>query len=183
MKEWKNQRRRKEDIKTNKEIALKNRGKPKLLVGNVTLLVISWCLGFRSRAENRLFWRFTWFYLVRPWIPDSNWSYRTAVSFRVLSNLLFINHPIIWRLYKSRGEVVPLRALKVYGEWRLSSIHLNLSTRYRWVISFMPRPIFPRWNKMAMRNDFFLWRCDPTRCRGLLIPEVSRSNITTHHSR
>jgi hypothetical protein len=41
----------------------------------------------------------------------------------------------------------------VYGEWWLSSIHLNLSTRYRRVVSFMPRPLFLRWNKMVMRND------------------------------
>jgi hypothetical protein len=30
------------------------------------------------------------------------------------------------------------------GEWRYSSTILDLGTRWRWVVSFMPRPLYPR---------------------------------------
>jgi hypothetical protein len=33
--------------------------------------------------------------------------------------------------------------MKVYGEWRYSSTILDLSTRWRWVISFKPRLLYP----------------------------------------
>jgi hypothetical protein len=31
-----------------------------------------------------------------------------------------------------------------WGEWRYSSTILDLSTRWRWVVSFMPWPLYPR---------------------------------------
>jgi hypothetical protein len=33
--------------------------------------------------------------------------------------------------------------MKVYGEWRFNSTSLGLSTRWRWVVSFMPQLLFP----------------------------------------
>jgi hypothetical protein len=35
--------------------------------------------------------------------------------------------------------------MKIFGEWRYSSIILNLGTRLRWVVSFIPRPFHPRY--------------------------------------
>jgi hypothetical protein len=33
------------------------------------------------------------------------------------------------------------------GKWRYSSTIFDLGTRRRWVVSFTPRPIYPRWNR------------------------------------
>jgi hypothetical protein len=33
------------------------------------------------------------------------------------------------------------------GEWRYSSTILDLSTKWRWVVSFTPRPLYPRGNR------------------------------------
>jgi hypothetical protein len=37
--------------------------------------------------------------------------------------------------------------MKTYGEWRYSSTILDLGTSWRWVVSFTPRPLFPRGNR------------------------------------
>jgi hypothetical protein len=33
--------------------------------------------------------------------------------------------------------------MKTYGEWRYSSTFLDLDTRWRWVVSFTPLPLYP----------------------------------------
>jgi hypothetical protein len=49
------------------------------------------------------------------------------------------------------GKVIPVLncvikhyAMKTYGKWRYSSIILNLGTRWRWVVSLTPLPLYPR---------------------------------------
>jgi hypothetical protein len=34
--------------------------------------------------------------------------------------------------------------MRTYGEWRYSSIILDPGTRWRWVVGFTPRPLYPR---------------------------------------
>jgi hypothetical protein len=55
------------------------------------------------------------------------------------------------KLYKEgKGKVVPVlsQALchKDMGEWRYSSTILDLGTRWRWVVSFTPRPLYSRYS-------------------------------------
>jgi hypothetical protein len=43
---------------------------------------------------------------------------------------------------QKKGKVTVL--WRHVGEWRYSSTFLNLSTRWRWVVSFTPLPLYPR---------------------------------------
>jgi hypothetical protein len=40
--------------------------------------------------------------------------------------------------------VIKYYAMKAYGEWRYSSIILELGTRWRWMVNFTPLPLYPR---------------------------------------
>jgi hypothetical protein len=39
------------------------------------------------------------------------------------------------------------------GEWRYSSTSLNLGTRWSWVVSFTPRPLYSRWKSLRYPLD------------------------------
>jgi hypothetical protein len=45
---------------------------------------------------------------------------------------------------KGKGEVVPVRAIKACRGSRCTASLINVGARWRWVISFKPRPIYPR---------------------------------------
>jgi hypothetical protein len=47
---------------------------------------------------------------------------------------------------------------RLTGEWRYSSTILDLGTRWRWVASFMPRPLYPRGNSRRYPLDRWLFR-------------------------
>jgi hypothetical protein len=53
------------------------------------------------------------------------------------------------------------------GEWRYGSIILNVSTRWRWLVSFVPQPLYPRrkslWYPLVLKwmgPSFGLERCE-----------------------
>jgi len=55
-----------------------------------------------------------------------------------------------------RGTVVPVHALKLYRENRGIAVSiLNLGIRWRWVVNFTPRPLYPRGKKRAPHSGMF----------------------------
>jgi hypothetical protein len=43
--------------------------------------------------------------------------------------------------------------MRTYWEWSYSSTILDLDTRWRWVVSFMPRPFYPKGNRIRYPSN------------------------------
>jgi len=55
-------------------------------------------------------------------------------------------------LHKGKGTLT-LRKKYVWGSGRIAPRMLNLNTRWRWVVSFTPRPLYPRGKRFRYLPD------------------------------
>jgi hypothetical protein len=78
------------------------------------------------------------------------WQYSSEIKIFLSQRYIYIGKIVL--VFNSLSAM----PWKPMSEWRYSSIILDLGTRRRWVVSFMPRPLYPR-GKIPATHPIWGW--------------------------